>query len=649
MKARTSFFLSISFILALTPPAYAGGLIGKVVDEHGAPIPQAWLTTCNGRVATSDNNGVFAVSNLVDGAYALRVIALGREDALLPRIAVTSDAPVSCRLDLKRADRPNAIVSGCITDAATGKEIAAWLDILNNNKPIRWFDIDGRPYGGRSDVPPQTWHQKNKRYWTSGLFAFSARPGNLRICAHADGYAPVTVTRTLKPEKEEHLGLALHRLFDPADEGWFKGDFHAHGVHGEKLYTVNIPYMAFILRAEGYRWFYLSWDFSNDGISTDPFRIAQAENGPDLFLALNAEYPKTYGGHVGSVGIGPPVKPLPYPRYSNTETIKRDIVDQGGAAVPVHPLTGHMKSRELPFLMLGAPELVCGFDFYTGWSERLEKTWAMFLNRGYRLCRTATSDTAFDLGRTPGTMGATFIHPDSGQLTRETIVDAFKSGRTAISWKSALLTFTVDGACCGKVFPADGQTRKGNLILHHTPGADIQILVTRNGERFRQFSATVPATGQTEFDFPLNEREKAWYTALCFTKKPASGMIAAASPFYFGDWTPPAPVLAEVDAHVFDSETRQPLAATLTLLDPEKPDTAFLTKNGTLHLQARVFQRLKASAPGYAALETGLLNTPTVNAFIANVSEEDLQTWETYEKARDMLKTLVIHFPLKRE
>jgi hypothetical protein len=214
-------------------------------------------------------------------------------------------------------------------------------------------------------------------------------------------------------------------------------------------------------------------DFSNDGIPTEPPRIAQAENGPDLFLALNAEYPKTYGGHVGSVGIGPPGKPLPYPRYSNTEVIKRDIACQGGAAVPVHPLTGHMKSRELPFLMLGAPELVCGFDFYTGWSDRLEKTWAMFLNRGYRLCRTATSDAAFDWDAPPE-HGRHVHYPDGGRLNRETIVGAFEAERTALSWESALLIFTVDGACCGTVLPATGRCARVPLSS-----------ITRPATRFR--------------------------------------------------------------------------------------------------------------------------------------------------------------------
>ncbi len=631
------------------PTVFLNGQIqGTVVDQNGKPVSNAWVMADNGKTAKTEADGTFGLNGFPDGAYSIKVVAPLKKETVIPKIVLHGGKTPSVRIDMTDASGSQAVVTGTIKDNGTGKEVPACLEILNGENPVRWFDINGLPYGGRTDILSGTWHQKNRRYWTSGKFAFSTLPGELRIRAWADGYEPAIIRKDLKRGAEVHLDLSLHRLFDPSSEGWYKGDFHAHGVHGEKLYTVNIPFMAFILRSEGYRWFYLSWDFSNDGVTIDPFRVAESETGPDLFLALNSEYPKTFGGHVGSVGIGPPRKPLPYPCYSNTEIIKRDIIDQGGAAVPVHPLTGHMKSRELPFLMMGAPELICGFDFYTRWSEPLEKTWTMFINKGYRLCRTATSDTAFDLGRTPGTMGATFIHPEKGTLNRGNIVDAFKTGRTVISWESSLLTFTIDGNVCGKVFPADGQLRKGVIGFYHTPGEKIRMRVTRNGEIFREFCETVSSSGKTAFNISLNEKEKAWYTALCFREGPSSVMLAATSPFYFGNWPCPAHVPAEIEVHVSDADSKQPLNATLTLLDPESPDRNFETKNGVLHLQARTYQRIKVSAPGYTDLEKGILDNPAVNSFITTVTDEDLQTWSTYEKAQEILQALTLEFPLKR-
>lgn len=364
---------------------------------------------------------------------------------------------------------------------------------------------------------------------------------------------------------------------------------------------------------------------------------------------LNAEYPKTYGGHVGNLGIAPPRKPLRYPRYSNAETIKRDIVDQGGVAVAVHPLTGHMKSRELPFIILGAPELLCGFDFYTSWSEPLEKTWAMLLNKGYSLCRTATSDTAFDLGRTPGTMGATFIHPDGGRLNRESIVEAFKKGKTTLSWNGALLLFKIDDEVCGATFPSGLTQRKAAITLYGTPGEKTVVNVNRNGEPFKRFPTAVPKSGRLEITFELIEPAKAWYTATCALEGQPQRVIAASSPFYFGDWKTPVPVLAQIEARVFDTDTKAPINAAISLIDSEKVITSYQAKEGRLLLEARIFQRLRVTADGYVQDEIGVLDNAAIHAFVVAVSEEDLQQWGTYEKARALLRTLKVDFLMKRQ
>lgn len=624
-----------------------GQIAGRVVGPEGTPLSRAWVMTCSGRLTQTKADGTFVLTGLSDGGYALKAVAPGMEDALLARLAVTSGAPVTCRLQMKGSE--SAVVSGQVTDAVTGKQIAAWFEIRSGSAPVRWFDAAGRPYGGRTDVPPEVWHQKNSRYWTSGEFAFSAVPGEVRLVAKADGYASARVERKVAPSSEERFDIALRPLFNSAAAGWFKGDFHAHGVHGEKLYDVNIPEIAFILRAERYHWFNLSSGFNNDGVRVDAASVAGLESGPDLQLFLNSEYPKTGGGHVGTVGVGPPAKPLPYPRYANVEAIKADIADQGGAAVPVHPLYGHMRSKELPFILLGAPELICGFDFYTSWNAASEKTWALFLNQGYRLCRTATSDAAFDLGRTPGTVGATYIHPAGGRLSREGIVEALKSGRTTLSWEGALLLFTIDGAACGTTFASAEKGRSAVLALHDAPGERRVITVTRNGDVYKRFPVTVPESGLAEVTFTLAEREKAWYAATCGPDGKPERVVAASSPFYFGDWSAPAPVLARVDVKVLDAETKAPLEAQIDVCDVRQTLRTLRTRQGTLRVEARAFERIRARAEGYADAETGVLGVPTIKAFIDSLSEDDLQTWTTYEKAKSLLQTAELTFFMKRK
>ena len=132
------------------------------------------------------------------------------------------------------------------------------------------------------------------------------------------------------------------------------------------------------------------------------------------------------------------------------------------------------------------------------------------------------------------------------------------------------------------------------------------------------------------------------------TQSKTGSVIGATSPFYFGTWTPPAPVLAQIDVTVFDADTKEPLDAAIRLTDSGQAFAEKQATGGRLHLEARTFQRLTASAKGYADQEASILGTEAISAFIAAVSEDDLQDWHTYEKARALLQTVKISFPMKR-
>ena len=631
------------------PGKGSGQIRGVVTDDCGVPFTNAFVMTDNGMLAHTGKDGVFSFHKLSDAKYSVKTVALGMEDSISPGISIVNGETASVCIAMEKSKTPCGLVAGCVKDKATGAKIPAYFELRDSAGPIRWFDVTGNPYGGRDDVAPGVWHQKNRRYWTSGDFAFSARPGKLQVAVKVDGYVPSIVTMEVQAKKKNYLEIEMSRLFEPSSEGWFKGDFHAHGFHGENIYTVNIPFIAFILRAEGYRWFYLSSRFNNDGLKVDNASIALQQRGEDLFLALNSEYPKTTGGHVGNVGIDPPEKALPYPNYSNMEAIKTDIIAKGGAAIPVHPLCGHMRYRELPFTLLGAPEFICGFDFYTSWNAKSERLWADFLNRGYKLCRTATSDAAFDLGRSPGTMGATFINPEGGVLNRESIVSAFKKGRTTISWDGALLIFKIDGRTCGETFPSGQKAKKASIALHYIPKAKVIINVSRNGMPFKQLSAVVPPSGKAYCEFDVIEKEKAWYSAMCSIDGKPDKVIAASSPFYFGDWKTPAPVTAKIEMHVFDANTKAPLTAEIEIIDAGKTITFLNAENGKLLVEARLFQRLRAKAKGYKPMEKSILGAKEISSFISSLSEEDLLDWDQYEKGRALLKHVKVDLPMEQK
>jgi hypothetical protein len=638
---------SRSFPLAKRSVACGGSISARVLSPDGTPLSGVFAMSDDGRFASSDAAGRFTFEGVIPGKYAIKLIHPDFAASTVSCSPAKEGDAARVEARLLKADEPRGVVYGSLKDAS-GAALPGWLELRDADGPIRFFDADGTSYGGRLDVPKGVWHEKNRRFWTRGDFVFQAKPGVLRGSVFAEGYEPREVSLDVKAGAATPLELVLRKIASPAERGWFKGEFHGHAVHGEKLYRINIPFAANILRCEGYRWCYLSSSFNNDDLLVDNAKLARLESGASLFLRLNSEYPKTKGGHVGNVGVEPPGKPLPYPKHSNIETIKSEIVDKGGAAVPVHPLYSHMRSRELPFDLLGASELISGFDFYTSWNPKWEELWRTFLDKGYKLCRTATSDAAFDLGRTPGTMGATYVKPASGVLDDASIVEAMRAGRTAIGWGGAMLVFEIDGASCGEEFPADGKARKAKLRVYALPSSKLEVEVARNGEPFKSFQVAIPESGEADFDFDISEGSKAWYSALCSQSGAKGRLLAASSPFYFGDWTRPASVLAKIAVRVFDAASKEPLDAKLELLDGGKTRHAVEAKNGSARLEARVFERVRASAEGYAPIELGVLSSKNIADFIESSTEADLADWSHYEKARAELGRCVMEFPLKR-
>ena len=57
--------------------------------------------------------------------------------------------------------------------------------------------------------------------------------------------------------------------------------------------------------------------------------------------------------------------------------------------------------------------------------------------------------------------------------------------------------------------------------------------------------------------------------------------------------------------------------------------------------------RIRATARGYAASEASVLISPAMFPFITALSKEDLQHWESYERAGHLLNSIELQFPLK--
>lgn len=475
----------------------------------GSAPPGSVVMTDTGELTETDPQGRFSLTVPALGIYALKAVAEGRADAFVPNLRAPASG-VEIRMEV---DPDRHLVRGDCGGFAT-------LKITDSGKPVRWFDLAGTPFGG-AEISRPMWHEKSTSFWTKGEYAFSAAG------------TPEVRVEPYYPELREM--------------GWFKGDFHAHLIHGENIYFGNLPLFAFAARAEHYDWLWCSSRFANDGDVTDYKRLAERLSDKNFLLRLNTEFPKNWRGHVGNLGVEPMTIFTDTECVTNFELARRYIDAEGGVAIPVHPLYNDiireengrpyswMTGKEVFLWLLCAPEMMPCLDlFYNDNTPGASEFWYMLLNLGYRIGCTATSDAAFDVGRTPGDeRGATFVR--MGALTETELLKGLRERRTVVTWDGAVVLMEIDGFTSGDILRPDGTLRRGRLTVYDRPGKEIDLKLIRNGCAVRSFSGRIPAEGTRYFEFEFVEREVAWYLVELREKGTPDRIRSAASPIYFRD------------------------------------------------------------------------------------------------------------------
>ena len=480
--------------------------LGPATIRGEAP-PGAVVMADSGELAEAGPDGRFELTVPAPGRYALKAVASGMADAFVPMV----QAPAEGVRIAMPADPRRRLVRGDAGGPAT-------LRITEGGRPVRWFDLAGNGYGGAA-AAPGVWNEYCDRFWTSGRYAFSAT-------------GPV----------EQETGPYHPEL---RRRGWFKGDFHAHLIHGENTYRANLPFAAFLARAEHYDWLYLAAGFANDGALTDHHRLVRRLSTPDFLLRLNTEFPKNCHGHIGNAGVGPEFPACNPEAATNLELARRMIHDRGGVAVPVHPLYedgirrdkngrafSWMSGKELLLWLLCAPDITPCLDlFYNDDTPGAAEFWFMLLNRGYRIGCTATSDAAFDVGRPPGLgRGSTFIQMP--ELSEAGIVQGLRERRTMVSWDGAALLFGIDGHGPGTILKPTGKHRLQAEIFYR-PDRQVELRIIRCGRLFERRLLKLPADGRESVEFEFEEHEDSWYLALLQETAEPGRLRSAASPVYF--------------------------------------------------------------------------------------------------------------------
>ncbi|MBR0459182.1 MAG: CehA/McbA family metallohydrolase [Victivallales bacterium] len=477
----------------------------RPVTISGTAPPGTILVADTGELTQATDDGSFLLKVPAPGIYCLKAMAEGCQDAFVPRL---------------RAPCNNVRI---VLQASPGRKLFYYpnpprhfqtLRILDDGVPVRSFDLAGVPFGGITPATP-CWNEHCDHFWTRGPYAFTAA-GN------------VTCEQVLC--RNEAL----------RSQGWYKGDFHAHIIHGENTYCGNLPLFAFAAQAEGYDWLIASSNFANDQDVTDYKRLADILSTPDFLLRLNAEFPKTWRGHVGNLGVEPITIRTDTELVTNLELVQRYIAPKGGVSIPVHPLYNDvirqdeggtfswMTSKELFLWLLCAPELCPCLDLlYNKNTPNTLDFYNSLLNRGYRIGVTATSDAAFDVGRTPGfRRGATYVKMD--RLDMPSLLDGLRERRTIVTWDGAAVLLEIDGATSGTILRPNRRHHLKVTAWNLRNLPDLEVRVVRNGTTV--LSTVMEHEKTLEWDF--SEQDCCWYRADLMQR---GDVLSMASPIYFRD------------------------------------------------------------------------------------------------------------------
>lgn len=459
-----------------------------------APEGTYVMTNC-GDIVRVEKDGTFMIKVPCPGMYAIKAVKDGCDDCYIPMVeAPATGLAVNFRLNPMRK---------LYTDVIDGYNT---LHITDDGKPIHWFDVSGQSYGSVV-LDMGIWHEKCNNYWTNGVYAFTA-----------EGKVDIRV-------------LPKHKQL--RDIGWYKGDLHAHLIHGENIYIGNIQESAFIGKSEGYDWLYMARHHGNDGYPTDVYSMVYKLSDKNFLYRINEEFPKSRSNHFGNCCVEPVGETVDTTKISSLELAQRYIWDRGGVTIPVHPFYEHMCFREICLWILCAPDKMPCIDFFYNddFPKHLaEKYWFMLLNRGYEIGCFATSDAAFDVGRTPGTgRGSTYLYMRA--LSEPNIKQAILEKRTMVSWDCAAIVFSIDDFICGDRIAADGTNRWLSVKLLWQKDRRGTLRIIRCGEDILCIPVEFYEDEQ-ELCFGMNicEQDNSWYA--CILED--DGIIrSVASPIYF--------------------------------------------------------------------------------------------------------------------
>jgi hypothetical protein len=497
--------------------------------------------------------------------------------------------------------------------------------------------------------------------------------------------------------------IALERVVDLRQRGWYAGDSHAHMLHGERTLPVDFDFVALTARAEDLQYLSIAQAWSVDEPTPERLEAElQSRSRPDCFLTWNLEAPKNYYrgdagrclGHCWTLGMrgrtreGHDVLALlleasahdyesAKPTYANFESHQL-IRSEGGAVFYTHPArwwTGPWGGRggypeqlqmrvsnmavELPLDTLLGPTYD-GIDLMTTGGEHEANAlafqlWCLLLNHGYRLAGTASSDACFDRpgGGIPGIV-RTYTHVGT-DFSLKAVTQAAAQGKNFVT-SGPLVLASVGGAPPGTTFPADGQPRRLEIEAWASgadPGGLSRIEVLRSGQPFHAFEFS-NGRSSVATNVLVSDQRTAWYCVRAYGSD-ARQQRATTGAFFFDapGQQPPSPCPAKVRVVLQDARRGTRLSGSVAEVFCHGPvhrdgQRHEVDESGEATVTVPGTARLRAEAPGYQPLMLSpVLDSSGLIEFITGLTANDLVNWETYERTRELLSGITLQFALE--
>ena len=412
--------------------------------------------------------------------------------------------------------RPMGTIHVRIDDDATHKPVAA---------RVQYLAPDGKFYAP-VDVYSRIGASGRHYFHCEGEFTVEVPPGKVAIgVMRGFGYQPAEVAMEVTAGQKADASLALRRIADMDNFGWYSGSTHVHISYGGNLSNslINLRLMS---RAEDQNILsvlvankdnrVLGWQYFVPGGAED----AISRRDRHLKLIVGEEYRPPFYGHAFLLGLkdhlispfttgyeGTAIESL-YP--SNTDMFQKAAA-QGAVTGYVHAFSGDADPLESDLGVAKAfpVDAALGTVQALEWSHASRaqlRVWHHALNNDLPIVPAGGEDSITDLQRTR-LIGSvrTYVHVTQA-FSADTWLDGLRQGHTFFS-TGPMLDFRINGVFPGdKVqLPATGGTISVEGTIWSTTPLSKALLYS-NGRVIKE----LPASGHFTEQIPVSK--SGWYS-----------------------------------------------------------------------------------------------------------------------------------------